>query len=258
MDAMLMGGILPSQISPDLVRAALVKNFKRTRKLTYEGRTSEGKNWLEIIVGFGKNQEDVNALVAAVTNFLKISAQFGLIGGPNALARLRTARIRLIQLGRPLVDIAIRVMKDMRKATGNRMKDLRAEFVKEQDPAAALRLMQFAPGFSFYNNRLLALPESLQKRLNKYNESAAKMGAAIRRTRKRLEDYPEFTDLEPFDADPYNSAFDPLTRTRRDFAPFRAKLSEDALRRIADAQRTMAAHDEAYYQALPPNLRLRF
>ena len=257
MDAMLMGGIVPSQISPDLVRAALEKEFKRVRKLTYGGVTSQGKNWLEIIAGFGKTQEDVNRLVAAVTNFLRISAQYGLIGGPNALARLRTARIALIQLDRPLVDIAIRVMKDMRKAPGNRMKDLRKQFYDEEDPAAALRLMQFAPGFSFYNNQLLALPESLQKRLANY-QKPAKMGAAIRRARKRLEDYPLYTELEDFEALPYNSAYDTLTRVRRDFAPFKRQLTQQELDRVAQAQRTMAAHDEAYYNSLLPVVRGRY
>lgn len=257
MDAMLMGGIVPSQITPDLVRAALAKNFKRVRKLTYDGRTSEGKNWLEIIIGFGKTPADVEELVTAVTNFLRISAQYGLIGGPNALARLRTARIALIGLGRPLVDIAIRVMKDMRKATGNRMKDLRQKFYDEEDPATALRLMQFAPGFSFYNNQLLALPESLQKRLANY-QKPAKMGAAIRRAQKRLKDYPLYTDLEEYDPLPYDSAYDTLTRVRRDFAPFRRKLTQQELERVANAQRTMAAHDEAYYNSLLPLVRRRY
>lgn len=257
MNAMLMGGIVPSQISPDLVRAALAKEFKRVRKLTYDDTTSEGKNWLQIIAGFGKTQADVSRLVAAVTSFLRISAQYGLIGGPNALARLRTARINLIRLGRPLVDIAIRVMKDMRKATGNRMKDLRKAFYDEDDPATALRLMQFAPGFSFYKDQLLALPESLQKRLERY-QKPAKMGAAIRRARKRLEDYPTYTELEDFAALPYNSAYDTLTRTRRDFAPYRRELTQQELDRVAQAQRTMAAHDEAYFNSLLPVVRGRY
>lgn len=257
MDAMLMGGIVPSQITPALVRAALAKEFKRVRKITYAGVTSEGKNWLEIIAGFGKTTADVEKLVTAVTDFLRISAQYGLIGGPNALARLRTARINLILLERPLVDIAIRVMKDMRKATGNRMKDLRKQFYDEEDPATALRLMQFAPGFSFYKNQLLALPDSLQKRLANY-QKPAKMGAAIRRARKRLESYPLYTELEDFDALAYNSAYDTIRRERGDFAPFRRKLTQQELDRVAQAQRTMAAHDEAYYNSLLPVVRGRY
>lgn len=258
MNAMLMGGIVPSQITKKLVDNYIRTPFKRVRKFKFGTLDPvEGGSWLDVITKFGVGSEGYENLVTAITNFLRISAQYGLIGGPNALQRLRTARIALISLQRPLVDIAIRIMKEMRRSTTNRMKDLRQQFYDEEDPATALRLMQFAPGFSFYKDRLLALPESLQKRLDKY-DSPAKKGAAIRRAMKRLKDYPTYTELETFDALPFNSAYDPLTRVRGDFGRYRPTPSAEAAARAAQAQRSMAAHDEAYYNSLLPVVRGRY
>ena len=255
MDSMLMGGIVPSQITKQHVLDFMRTPFKRVKKLSYEGEVSEGKSWEEIILGFedfGPN--DVDYVAGIISQFLRVSAQYGFVPGPNTLARLRSARIDLIDLGRPLVDIAIRIMKDMRRSDDNRMSSLRLQFLRQASVPKALRLMQFAPGFSYYNDQLVPLPKSLQKRLDKYQDPA-KAGAALRRASKRYTSYLPGQQLETFAPYAYNRMPDLIARTRGDMIPARAELSEKRRAGLKSAQEKIAARDRAYYQGFDSKLR---
>lgn len=255
MNSMLMGGIVPAQISKEFVLAFMDQPFKRVKKLAYGDYIFEGNSWKEVILSIpGLGESDVQKVARVITRFLRISAQYGLIGGPNALLRLRTARIDLIELGRPLVDIAIRIMKDMRRSDTNRMESLRIQFIRERSVPKALRLMQFAPGFSYYNNELAPLPTSLQARLVKY-QNPAKAGAAIRRALKRRKGIPQLSALERFDTRAFDYAPTRVTRVRGDMLLPSEEPTEKQLARRQRAQETMAAHDEEYYRSLAPELR---
>lgn len=252
MDAMLMGGILPSQITKELVDGFIKTEFTRKKSFIFATLPPvTGGSWFEILQQLGATDEEYERILAAITNFLRISAQYGLIDGPATLARLRTARIRLMRIRRPLLDAAIRIMKDMRRATGNRMSDLRKAFIREGDPLKALRLMQFAPGFSYYNHQLLPLPVSLQKRLAGYYDDQDKMNAAIRRADKRRKAIANYTALETFEADPYNSTVSPVTRVKDDFGLFRAKTTDPVrLQRANQARDTYKTHNRDYVREL--------
>lgn len=254
MDAMLMGGIVPSQITKRFVLDFMEAPFKRVKKMRYEDYLSEGNSWVEIIRGFNYGDSDIDKVASAITNYLRISAQYGLIGGPNSLLRLRSARVDLINLRRPLVDIAIRIMKDMRRSDANRMDSLRTQFIREQSVPRALRLMQFAPGFGYYDDELAALPASLQERLDKY-QNPAKAGAAIRRALKRRAAYPQLTRLETFETHPYDLVPTQILRQRRDMIPIRQELSDKRKAGLKQAQEKIAARDLAYYQGLTPEIR---
>lgn len=255
MDSMLMGGIVPSQITKQHVLDFMQRPFKRVKKFSYEGEDSKGNTWEEIILGFPQyGPQDVDNVASVITRFLRVSAQYGFVPGPNTLARLRTARIDLIELDRPLVDIAIRIMKDMRRSNDNRMSSLRLQFLREPSVPKALRLMQFAPGFSYYNNQLLPLPDSLQKKLDKY-QNPAKAGAALRRASKRYTSYLPGQQLETFDPYPYDRMPLPIVRTRGDMIPPRAELSAKRRAGLKSAQEKIAARDLAYYQGFDSNLR---
>lgn len=252
MDSMLMGGILPSQITETIVDNFIRAPFKRQKSFKFATLDPvTGGSWLEILTKLGATQEEYVQIRTAITNFLRISAQYGLIDGPATLARLRTARIRLMRIRRPLLDVAIRIMKDMRRATGNRMSDLRKEFIREGDPLEALRLMQFAPGFSFYKNTIAPLPDSLQKRLAGYYTDQDKMFAAIRRADKRRKAIANYTALETFEADPYNSAVNSVGRVKDDFGLFRPRTTDAEKLRIANqARETFRAHNRDYVRGL--------
>lgn len=255
MDSMLMGGIVPSQITKQHVLDFMRTPFKRVKKLSYEGEVSEGNSWEEIILGFVQyNPSAVDEVATVISRFLRVSAQYGFVPGPNTLARLRSARIDLIDLGRPLVDIAIRIMKDMRRSNDNRMSSLRLQFLREPSVPKALRLMQFAPGFSYYKDQLVPLPDSLQKRLEKY-QNPTKAGAALRRASKRYTSYLPGQQLETFNPYPYNQMPELITRTRGDMIPARAELSEKRRAGLKAAQEKIAARDLAYYNSLDPQLR---
>lgn len=252
MDAMLMGGILPSQITETIVDNFIRAPFKRQKSFKFATLDPvTGGSWLEILTKLGATQQEYTQIRTAITNFLRISAQYGLIDGPATLARLRTARIRLMRIRRPLLDVAIRIMKDMRRATGNRMSDLRKQFIREGDPLEALRLMQFAPGFSFYKNTIAPLPSSLQERLAGYYTDKDKLNAAIRRADKRRKAIANYTALEDFEADPYDSVVSPVGRVKNDFGLFRARTTDPIrLKRAADAQETYRTHNRDYVRAL--------
>lgn len=250
-----MGGIVPSQITKQHVLDFMRTPFKRVKKLSYEGEVSEGNSWEEIILGFVQyNPSAVDEVATVISRFLRVSAQYGFVPGPNTLARLRSARIDLIDLGRPLVDIAIRIMKDMRRSNDNRMSSLRLQFLREPSVPKALRLMQFAPGFSYYKDQLVPLPDSLQKRLEKY-QNPTKAGAALRRASKRYTSYLPGQQLETFNPYPYNQMPELITRTRGDMIPARAELSEKRRAGLKAAQEKIAARDLAYYNSLDPQLR---
>lgn len=256
MDSMLMGGILPSQITEEIVDAFIKTGF--TRKKSFKFATLDpvtGSSWYEILSKLGATQQEYVQIRTAITNFLRISAQYGLIDGPATLARLRTARIRLMRIRRPLLDVAIRIMKDMRRATGNRMSDLRKAFIDERDPLNALRLMQFAPGFSFFKNTITPLPVSLQKRLAGYYTDRDKLNAAIRRADKRRKAIANYTALETFEADPYNSAISPVMRVKDDFGLFRAKTTDPIRQQRANqARETYKTHNRDYVEGLEDDL----
>lgn len=256
MDSMLMGGIVPSQITKQHVLDFMRTPFKRVKKLSYEGEVSEGNSWEEIILGFEHMEPpDVDLVASVITRFLRVSAQYGFVPGPNTLARLRSARIDLIELGRPLVDIAIRIMKEMRRSNVNRMSSLRLQFLREPSVPKALRLMQFAPGFSYYKDQLVPLPDSLQKKLAKYQDPA-KAGAALRRASKRYTSYLPGQQLESFAPYEYNALPDePITRSRRDMIPARRELSAKRRAGLKSAQEKIAARDLAYYNAFNQQMR---
>ena len=255
MDSMLMGGIVPSQITKQHVLDFMQTPFKRVKKISYEGEVSEGNSWEEIILGFQQfNHTDVDLVATVISRFLRVSAQYGFVPGPNTLARLRSARIDLIDLGRPLVDIAIRIMKDMRRSNDNRMSSLRLQFLRQPSVPKALRLMQFAPGFSYYKDQLVPLPDSLQKKLDRY-QNPAKAGAALRRASKRYTSYLPGQQLETFRPYPYNQMPELITRTRGDLVPARAELSEKRRAGLKSAQEKIAARDLAYYQGFDPDMR---
>lgn len=258
MDAMLMGGILPSQITEAIVDNFIKTPFKRQKSFKFATLDPvTGGSWLEILTKLGASSKEYAEIRTAITNFLRISAQFGLIDGPGTLARLRTARIRLMRIRRPLLDVAIRIMKDMRRATGNRMKDLREQFIAEEDPLDALRLMQFAPGFSFYKNTIAPLPDSLQKRLVGYYEDEDKLNAAIRRADKRRKAIANYTALERYEADPFNSVVAPVQRAKDDFGLFRARTTDPVrLQRARDARQTYLTHNRDYVRGLEDFARL--
>lgn len=258
MDAMLMGGILPSDITEQIVDNFIKTPFKRQKSFKFATLDPvTGGSWFEVLQQLGATQQEYRQIRTAITNFLRISAQFGLIDGPSTLLRLRTARVRLMRIRRPLLDVAIRIMKDMRRARGNRMSDLRKEFVKEGDPLEALRLMQFAPGFSFYKNTIAPLPDSLQKRLAGYYEDEDKFNAAIRRADKRRKAIANYTALETFDADPYNSVISPVQRAKDDFGLFRARTTDPVrLQRARDARQTYLTHNRDYVRGLKDFARL--
>lgn len=248
MDAMLMGGILPSEITETIVDQFIRTRFKRQKSFKFATlEPVTGGSWLEILTKLGASRQEYAQIRTAITNFLRISAQYGLIDGPATLARLRTARIRLMRIRRPLLDVAIRIMKDMRRATGNRMSDLRKRFIAERDPLEALRVMQFAPGFSFYKNSIAPLPDSLQKRLAGYYDDEDKLNAAIRRADKRRKAIANYTALETFEADPYNSVISPVSRVKDDFGLFRATTTDPVrLQRAKQAQETYRTHNRDY------------
>lgn len=255
MDSMLMGGIVPSQITKQHVLNFMQTPFKRVKKLSYQGEVSEGNSWEEIILGFRQfDPPDVEAVADVISRFLRVSAQYGFVPGPNTLARLRSARIDLIDLGRPLVDIAIRIMKDMRRSNDNRMSSLRLQFLREASVPKALRLMQFAPGFSYYKDQLVPLPDSLQKKLEKYQDPA-KAGAALRRASKRYTSYLPGQQLETFGPYAYDAMPDLITRTRGDMIPARAELSAKRRAGLKSAREKIAARDLAYYQGFDSKLR---
>lgn len=253
-----MGGILPSQITETIVDNFISTPFKRQKSFKFASLDPvTGGSWLEILNKLGATSEEYKQIRTAITNFLRISAQYGLIDGPGTLARLRTARIRLMRIRRPLLDVAIRIMKDMRRATGNRMSDLRKQFIREGDPLEALRLMQFAPGFSFYRNTITPLPDSLQKRLAGYYEDEDKLNAAIRRADKRRKAIANYTALETFEADPYNSVLMPVQRVKDDFGLFRARTTDPVkLQRARDARETYLTHNRDYVRGLEDMARL--
>ena len=258
MDSMLMGGILPSQITEQIVDDFIKTEF--TRKKSFKFATLPpvtGGSWMEILQKLGASAQEYKDILTAITNFLRISAQYGLIDGPATLARLRTARIRLMRIRRPLLDVAIRIMKDMRRATGNRMSDLRKAFIDERDPLNALRLMQFAPGFSFFRNTITPLPDSLQKRLAGYYTDRDKLNAAIRRADKRRKAIANYTALEDYEADPYNSVVSPVGRVKDDFGLIRPRTTDPIrLKRAADAQETYRTHNRDYVRDLEDFARL--
>lgn len=182
-----MGGIVPDQITDEIVEEYMRKKFRRPKTFVFGSTSVTGESWYEIIQQFAPIQTGVvyRDIVSAIGTFLRVSAQYGLVDGPRSLQALRAARIKLINLGRPYVDIAIRVMKELRRSRNNRSSTLRRLFVESQDPLAALRLMQFAPGFSYYKNQITPLPKSLAERLRLYQTDDTRRMAASLRAAKR-------------------------------------------------------------------------
>lgn len=249
MDSMLMGGIVPTQITAREVFAFVNAPFKRKKSFNWMGRKISGGSWAELMTERGIGPDQQGKIITAIANFLRASSTYGLIGGPRALSLLRTARINLIELKRPAVDFAIRIMKDMRRPTTNRMSTLRKQFYQERDPYKAIRLMQFAPGFSYFDKKLTSLPKGLQERYDLYQTNADKALAARVRASKRRAKYPEYRDLVGFEVKGPEYLIDPIVRPEEiDILALREPSTDaEVLRRIEQGRQTKARNLASYF-----------
>lgn len=258
MDAMLMGGILPADIDDGYILTFIRTPFKKAKTIKFGNHTSTGNSWMEIIFNMYSPEvrdEAAASIVEAIGHFLRASAQYGLIGGPRALAQLRAARIALIGLNRPGVDIAIRIMKDMRKSDINLSNIYKQAFLEEPDALKAIRRMRFAPGFGYYKDQLTALPQSLQLQAIKYVQNPVRRQAAALRARRKALAIKNFAHMPDSLIIP-QGAPDQLSRTRGDFGILHP-VADPRYREIAQKiQRTRAAKIGAEYSALPPEFRL--
>lgn len=249
MDSLLMGGIVPTQITAREVFVFVHTDFKRQKSFDWMGTKIKGKSWAELMAARGIGPDQQAKIITAIADFLRASSTYGLIGGPRALSLLRTARINLIELKRPAVDFAIRIMKDMRRPTTNRMATLRKRFYQEANPYEAIRLMQFAPGFNYFDKKLTALPAGLQERYDLYQTNADKALAARVRASKRRAKYPQYRDLVSFDVKGADYLVDPLARPEESDIVALRESSTDAevLRRIEEGKRTRARNLANYF-----------
>lgn len=257
MDRMLMGGILPSEITDSFVLDFMSRPFTKPKTFTFGRMRITGNSWLDVIRNtYEASVYDYAAstIVDSITAFLRASAQYGLIGGPRALSQLRATRIRLINLGRPGVDIAIRIMKDMRKSDVNMQTLLKGSFLQERDVLKALRRMQFAPGFGYYQDKLTALPKNLQAMMDAYASNPVRRQAAALRARKRADAIQNFVPLDDGVRNP-EDAVDTLSRTRGDFGIFRPQ-PDPKFKEIAQRiQQTRARKIGDAYVSLSPEFR---
>lgn len=257
MSAMLMGGILPGEITDEIVDAYMRKKFRRPKTFVFGETNAVGDNWYQIIKHFAPIETDViyGDIVNAIGTFLRVSAQYGLVDGPRSLQALRAARIKLINLGRPFVDIAIRVMKELRRSRDKRSKTLRKQFLEERDPLEALRFMQFAPGFSYYKNQITPLPKSLAERLRAYQTDDTRRMAATIRAAKRAA---KIKGLHYGDYGTKLDVIDPLslpTREKGDFAYLRPPPDPKYLPIVEAARATRLATINELYPTLAEKYR---
>ena len=187
-NAMLMGGIVPSDITPEHVLRYMSEHSGKKRVFSYKGRRYEGHSWTELLRDMGVSTDDIALILRYITNFLVAAASYGIYGGPRALEALAAGRALVASLAEPYSLIATRIIRGIRKVSPSYLQQQRAAFLAEQDPINALKMMQFAPGVSFRRGALPILPTSLAKRLGVYRTDLRQRlkasGASLRRARK--------------------------------------------------------------------------
>lgn len=256
MDALLMGGIVPTDLTPDFVEEYLDIELPRSKSFKWEGRSYSAKTWGGLIDQIRPQQR--NAIVKAISDFLQASSSYGLIDGVRGLQVLRAARIQLINLGRPAVDLAIRIMKDMRKPVNSRAAVARQTFYSADDPHIGVRHMQFAPGFGYFNKELTALPKTLQKRLDDYIKYPERMRRSAVRARSLIQKkYPNYRAPFTLPLEPRNFQIPLIRRITGDTTVTRTPTT-DAVRaaRAEQAKRTLNARYAREYAALDPLYQL--
>ena len=252
MDAMLMGGIVPTDLTPGFVEEYLNIELPRSKSFKWQGRPFSAKTWGGLIDQICPDQR--RAIVQAISDFLQASSSYGLIDGVRGLQVLRAARVQLINLGRPAVDLAIRIMKDMRKPVNSRAAIARQTFYSADDPHVGVRHMQFAPGFGYFNKELTALPKTLQKRLDDYIDNPARMRRSAVRARTLIQKkYPNYRVPFTMPLVPSNFQIPLIRRVSGDTTVSRSRTT-DAVRkaRAAQAQRTLTERYAREYAALDP------
>lgn len=247
-----MGGIVPTDLSQKFVTDYLAIEFQRSKSFLWGGVTYSAKTWGGLIDEVCPDQK--NAIVKAISDFLQASSSYGLIDGVRGLQVLKAARVQLINLGRPAVDLAIRIMKDMRKPVNNRTAIARQTFYAADTPLIGVRHMQFAPGFGYYDNELTPLPKYLQTRLDKYYEDQGRMRrSAVRARALRDKLYPTYTNPFTMPLVARNAQIPKITRVKGDTIPPRIPSTNAVLReRAARAKRTLAQRTLQAYTALDP------
>lgn len=252
MSAMLMGGIVPTDLSQKFVTDYLAIEHQRSKSIQWLGVTFSAKTWGGLIDKVCPDQK--GAIVKAISDFLQASSSYGLIDGVHSLQVLKAARVQLINLGRPAVDLAIRIMKDMRKPVYNQAAVARRTFYNAENPTIGVRYMQFAPGFGYYKNELSPLPQYLQTRLDKYREDEGRMRrSAVRAKTLRDRLYPEYTRVFSMPLVPRNAQIPRVLRKKGDTIPPRIPSTNAVLReRAARAKRTLAQRTLQAYTALDP------
>lgn len=251
-----MGGIVPTDLSQEFVTDYLAMEHPRSKSFQWLGVTSSAKTWGGLIDKVCPTQKD--AIVKAISDFLQASSSYGLIDGVQGLQVLKAARVQLIELGRPAVDLAIRIMKDMRKPDYNRAAIARRSFYNADTPLLGVRHMQFAPGFGYYKNEISPLPKYLQTRLDEYRKNEGRMQrSAVRAKTLREKVYPNYRNVFTMPLVARNAQIPKITRVKGDTIPPRIPSANAVLReRAARAKRTLAKRISDAYAALDPLYQL--
>ena len=185
---MLMGGIVPSDITPEHVLRYMNERSGKKKVFSYNGTRYEGHSWTELLRALGATTDDIALILRYVTNFLIAAASYGVYGGPRALEALAAGRALIASLPEHYSLIATRIIRSIRKVSPSYSQQQRTAFLAEQDPIRALKMMQFAPGASFRRGFMPILPTSLAKQLGVYRSDLGQRlkasGASLRRARK--------------------------------------------------------------------------
>lgn len=255
MDAMLMGGIVPTDLSQNFVTNYITTPLQRSKSFKWGAATFTARSWNDLIDQVCPLQK--RAIIKAISDFLQASSSYGLIDGVHGLQVLKAARVQLINLGRPAVDLAIRIMKDMRKPEVSRAAAARQTFYDEEDPLIAVRNMQFAPGFGYYDNTLTPLPATLQERLNRYYDNDLLMKkSAVRASRLIAKKYPRYSRPFTMGLLARNATPPRITRQRGDTVVPRLPTTNEVLReRARKAAQKLQANIESAYGTLDPLLQ---
>lgn len=252
MNAMLMGGIVPTDLSQNFVTNYITTPLRRSKSFKWGTATFTARTWEGLIDQICPTQK--GAIIKAISDFLQASSSYGLIDGVRGLQVLKAARVQLINLGRPAVDLAMRIMKDMRKPVNNRSEIARRSFYAAETPLIGVRHMQFAPGFGYYDNQITPLPKYLQTRLDKLYQDPGRMRrSAVRARALRDKLYPAYTKPFVMPLVARNAEIPIITRVKGDTTAPRIPSTNEVLReRAARAKRTLAQRITDTYRGLDP------
>lgn len=214
MDAMLMGGIVPNELTTEDVKRYLATNTRKKKKIQLDGRKYSAYNWRDVLMRV-LDQQDYDQVVRLVTLYLKVASTYAITGGgPRSTEAMGIIR-HIIGTNKEIIQrLVLRIIRDMRTLRPSVKKIRQQMFIQEQDPVRALNYMQFIPPIGVFQRRLRALPARYARKLEAYSRDpglrARAAARALQRARKATRDPNYVPDLgsEPITNEAINAVFE--------------------------------------------------